>query len=1657
MYQVNLSMISTLCDPPQALYNCGPKPIYLQSKQDGLEYFIITLNGQNESVYMYSFKTDKFEIFKQYPETLTPLNHGHAVDPETNNLHIFGGDKRIYATLKLNVPTQTFASGWNIKCSDYKTGFISKLSKNKEHSQYGLGKLYMDRPEAIFLPTPFNQLHIFSNSKQDSILHIKYDSIKQKFIVVSELKNLKLFPASPVLYNETHRRIIMFGGFNTITFKSQIWYCNHTALISISYNTPNCNNTDDQFEIKHYTHECTENNTHRSIIQCKNTSLDTISPSIMTTPSPASGKTTKQPTISDERIYYVSSTGWDTTSCTSQPCGTLWKAVYEASLSMAYSSAKIKRVEVIVQGQNHKQLEQRRNLTGDLGGNPCLPQQFIPQSTYFDHITITFDSNYIHSMSDWYPKKICENITGVLENSFFVSPTNGIYTLVLNNFVFDSYTFEGRNTQPIYIARINTFICNNCTFSNITITYEHHKIQTNQREPTLVLSSNMSLRNCTFSNIIYQPSAEIDKYKYDYAFFIVDVVSTTPQNNIYIFESVLSSGSFISNVYNLGKFIYYRMDSYLIDFAQVDILIEDVTFDDIFSIDAILYIDPGFYINGNINVKILSSNFFNINFGSILYSFQYPSIIDISKVNISTAQTITQYFNITTTLKKDRDDYYSLFVIEPTRSIININHTNIKYIYAQYIDTNCIGIYGSILQAVMIWHTIEESINKEFDFYAFQYACDIPIQFLDTQCVTNINYLTVSNDFTDAIYESIRKDVIKEINLYELYLGYEPKKTLYLDFEYQVPSDTEDKYAMIYNDGEVNIQSFYIFGVSAHNTMILSPNGNLYVDDMITIIDIHCDGNYECSFNPDMLTIHSMIRFNEQHAFCKQTVLNISNSFLFGSAGASVGIGGGYAYLHNLTIKMSLIGIQIAPDNIYTQIIDCEMNDIGPYYSSSTFILESGRSPFGTPFVFLSQELFVKNTVFSYVAPFQFSFFDATNYFLNQLILTGDISFIKKVKLINNTFIVNDENVLYPYPLNDTLEFMVGADFWEFWDDNYSVRIDPVKAFYVNGTVEITNNMQITLINNRFMVDEDNNIYVFESTLMDNNIPLIYIDNNDGITCVSGNEFNNFAIWLNRGNITSCIKSEMNEYFGNTECESSLFGSIDIDALDYTSNIFNINYNISSIINVADQSFISLYDTIINPINSVMNSLVIKSGNMLLKDTIIINSTYHQNKNINTIKIDNTHCNVICLELMNYNPNLIATLHAMCNTSMHINNTNNNMVSLIDEYMYSFEDVTHWMPWMININTKNDEYFPGGTLDLIYNIIDKENNSIETVNTPINIYIESTNPQELFLNEQIEISENGECPQCKIYIQSSSITQIGNQYSLKLSVINYNLLLVNPFINITIIECPSGSGVTGNALQCEECKIEYFSLLPTTSSCMKCNNNINGVTCFGTNNIHIEQDYWIAVYQYTQLIHDKYFSAVNGTVNHNNHIISGSCPPGYCCKLETGCNFITDSNVLCAPYRDPNVVLCGKCLDGYSELLFSTSCGLCKHSAWYIIIYPILLALLWALFILITKSTSTSSHKPIAVDANDNDDESNNSSSCCKQICRCTCRSNDSNSNKVKYMSKKRFLNIIEVMIIINLTYYYQTVMNIVSVTNGLPTALIGFMGIFNIDVFSMI
>eukprot|EP01084_Bolivina_argentea_P016898 31569_1 len=1447
-----------------------------------------------------------------------------------------------------------------------------------------------------------------------------------------------------------------FDDDNNILSSKYVCNYNNISYLEYKYLDSNCQTLS---EVISFTEQCS-NNTQLSIECNVITDQPTTTP---TTAEPTMTPITAMPTTAEPTIptysiddniqrIYVSANGWDSDECgttKATACGTMGWA------TRTFNTIK-QNIEIMIDSQNHEDIEHWTSYTyPGYNFNPCIPLP-IHESKY-SNLNIIFDAK-IETMHDWYPKELCE----AGDNSMF--PYNHIFfysmitdakdsSLTITNLIIDNYEFDGNNSQYYIVQSQSLFVCNSCLFSNITIRSGH---QGNHDYSALIIASRMEFNDNVFKDISYIPSSDfVDDFDYDFSFIYLITIygyGDSRYLNTFIFRN-----NYLENINNLHSFAHFMphqrsfgnnidSDGSIKNYTgETRIEIESTNANNIFVIDALFYYDADAVYLKTASISLLNTNISDLFYGSAWHSVGDASNSQISIKNtiVHTPQVIEEYLETKALIGRVSDEEYygSIFVFESTADEVLLENIDIHYDYADDFVERC-RMHFSIHNWITLWDTSnDQSLTP---FYHLQYYCKIPQQFIFSRSQTTIIGSTFQNDITNQTIESYKEYIIDEV--YSV-IG-SSTYPIYIDFVYSKGDIIEtNDYHLINNEGTLNIKHCFVYGAGVHYAMIYSPSGDVMIDNMYTIPDTYCtkstDQDVKCVYNPDALQISFWISFSEVNNDYN-TVLIIRNSNIFGSNGIAIDINGAaVVYLYNVTIEMAALGIISSVDS-YIEIKDSKFYDIGSYYGSTTFALYA-LDPSLQPFYIQSKQVLIQNSVFSWIDPYQFHLFSSD---YHQSYKTDEESeYHRKITLKGNQFYIDDTNVHYKYPFNHSLEAR----------HNHDVNLNQYlnQYFVVKGWLRIPQNTEAIMINNKFMFNE-NNRFVNNDILFEYNMSNLYVTNMN-TTCISGMEGYNFAIWLEEGNITSCIKSEMNEYFGNTECESSLFGSIDIDALDYTSNIFNINYNISSIINVADQSFISLYDTIINPINSVMNSLVIKSGNMLLKDTIIINSTYHQNKNINTIKIDNTHCNVICLELMNYNPNLIATLHAMCNTSMHINNTNNNMVSLIDEYMYSFEDVTHWMPWMININTKNDEYFPGGTLDLIYNIIDKENNSIETVNTPINIYIESTNPQELFLNEQIEISENGECPQCKIYIQSSSITQIGNQYSLKLSVINYNLLLVNPFINITIIECPSGSGVTGNALQCEECKIEYFSLLPTTSSCMKCNNNINGVTCFGTNNIHIEQDYWIAVYQYTQLIHDKYFSAVNGTVNHNNHIISGSCPPGYCCKLETGCNFITDSNVLCAPYRDPNVVLCGKCLDGYSELLFSTSCGLCKHSAWYIIIYPILLALLWALFILITKSTSTSSHKPIAVDANDNDDESNNSSSCCKQICRCTCRSNDSNSNKVKYMSKKRFLNIIEVMIIINLTYYYQTVMNIVSVTNGLPTALIGFMGIFNIDVFSMI
>ena len=85
-------------------------------------------------------------------------------------------------------------------------------------------------------------------------------------------------------------------------------------------------------------------------------------------------------------------------------------------------------------------------------------------------------------------------------------------------------------------------------------------------------------------------------------------------------------------------------------------------------------------------------------------------------------------------------------------------------------------------------------------------------------------------------------------------------------------------------------------------------------------------------------------------------------------------------------------------------------------------------------------------------------------------------------------------------------------------------------------------------------------------------------------------------------------------------------------------------------------------------------------------------------------------------------------------------------------------------------------------------------------------------------------------------------------------------------------------------------------------------------------------------------------------------IISGQCPSGYCCQYEE-CEYVDDSDALCAMFRDTESLLCSECIEGYSESVNSAQCVKCKKSAyWIYLALPGTMALLMSAFILFTNS-----------------------------------------------------------------------------------------------------
>ena len=76
-------------------------------------------------------------------------------------------------------------------------------------------------------------------------------------------------------------------------------------------------------------------------------------------------------------------------------------------------------------------------------------------------------------------------------------------------------------------------------------------------------------------------------------------------------------------------------------------------------------------------------------------------------------------------------------------------------------------------------------------------------------------------------------------------------------------------------------------------------------------------------------------------------------------------------------------------------------------------------------------------------------------------------------------------------------------------------------------------------------------------------------------------------------------------------------------------------------------------------------------------------------------------------------------------------------------------------------------------------------------------------------------------------------------------------------------------------------------------------------------------------------------------IEENGSIIASDCPNQYCCQAQDGCDYVDDAANLCALHRDPDTPLCGKCVEGYSELLGTVNCGICDGDYYQYLLIPI--------------------------------------------------------------------------------------------------------------------
>ena len=395
--------------------------------------------------------------------------------------------------------------------------------------------------------------------------------------------------------------------------------------------------------------------------------------------------------------------------------------------------------------------------------------------------------------------------------------------------------------------------------------------------------------------------------------------------------------------------------------------------------------------------------------------------------------------------------------------------------------------------------------------------------------------------------------------------------------------------------------------------------------------------------------------------------------------------------------------------------------------------------------------------------------------------------------------------------------------------------------------------------------------------------------------------------------------------------DSRVYGPIDSDAF-YEVGTFSIDDHIPYIFTATDSNIV-LENLQITSLMNVSYPIMygVSGGTTLIVDSVI--------KNGYDVSYNADNCTVIHNDRLTSNHSMISWLMIECEN--FVLGQHYNIQATSSSSTSAFVD--HFSPTTLWFKPVSTSYYPGGDLMFNYTISDRLDNVVHEEhahNITITMFGDSfiTFPQ---------IDEEGRCEICEegLWISPISINNDYQTYTLQMTMDTDELVLGQSNITLNITGCPSSFGLVSGELLCSKCEVGTFNLDDdTTSECRSCDPDQNPRIHCSDGRIRISEGVWMGF--------------------DGEKIISSVCPSSFCCNPDDDehCDYVEDKESLCANNRDSGSLLCGKCIEGYSESMTSANCLQCDKSIhWNHLIHPLVLAAMWTMWFLFANRDSKSS------------------------------------------------------------------------------------------------